>query len=230
MFRVLWGGAQAGGSGGIQTPIHAWNLDGSPWDDAIGSADLTVSSGSVSTVTGKISNGVQFSGANFLQSAIDAVPVGDVSFSFGIWVYLPSTLSGYQAIASVGNNTATDEWQIYHDGATLYFVLNTGEQATYDFSPGDQWYYLKAKRNKDTDTMAIAVNNDLIEYPFYSGAISTVSNARLRIGRVTRTTAPLATSYADASMIFDGGVYYQEYISSGTDDLDWNLGDGRAYP
>lgn len=229
-YRVLWGANQAGGSGGIDTPIHAWNLDTAPWEDAIASATLTAAgTPSATAVTGKIGNGVQFDGSSWLQSGAGAVPGGDVSFTFGIWVYLTASGSGYIPIASMGNSTDTDDWNVTFDGISFLFQL-PGIQIFYDVFDFNTWYYIKVKWNAVTDKIGIAVNNSLLEIPDASYSIPGTTNPRLRIGAARRNISPIFNSIAPSDYIFDGAVYYDAYTTSETDDLDWNLGNGRAYP
>lgn len=224
----------------IDNLIGYWSLDEASGNalDAHGSNDLTETSGTIASATGKVGNARDFEAADtelFLHSSNADLTTGDIDFSIALWINaesLPGGSAVYDYLAKfglsaggqaeylIGYNDATDRHRIVvrnaADSANVTLeAANAGAAST------ATWYFIVAWHDSVNNTLNIQVNN---------GTVDSVSHT---VGVNSGTDAFAIGARSNSTSFFDGLIdevgFWKKCL--GSDERTWlyNSGNGRSY-
>ena len=215
-----------------QSLVAYWRLEeasGTRLDDLNGCGGAGCDMTDNNTVTqnpGTIGNAAQFTNANseYLSHVDNAdLSVGDIDFTWSVWVYLDSKAANRTIIFKSGGTAATSAYQILYDQVAdrFKFIVGNGTtsgtaQANVLGSPSTAtWYFIIGWHDATANTVNIQVNNGTVNTTSYSSGGQDEANP-FYIGR--------GTAYMDGRA--DEIGFWKKVLSSGERTLLYNSGVG----
>lgn len=216
--------------------ISVWELDEASGNaiDSHGSNDLTETSGTIASATGKVGGARDFEATGdteyFELATNSSLETGDIDFSVSAWVNA-ETLSNFPVIVhkSWGGSGANREWVLYYDTSASRFTLvkNAGGTAvqvaasTFGAASTATWYWLNAYHDSVNNEIGISVNNGTVDTTSTSTGVS-VGTGPFQIG-----SSPAQVLYWDG--LIDQVALWKKVLSSGDRTAIYNGGSGLAY-
>lgn len=165
--------------------VAYWPLDeanGGNALDAYGDNNLT-KNGSPTSVTGLISGARGFSGSSqyFYSSDNSQLSVGDIDFSFAVWVKLASKPANIMGIAGKGGGSGSandNEWGLFWSDSADRFIFKaydgvsssgTATANTFGAPATGTWYFIVVEHDATANTVSIQVNDGTIDTASWSG-------------------------------------------------------------
>lgn len=217
---------------GLEVYYDAEGAGGTPLVDVHGTYDLTETSGTIDTATGKVGAARDFEATaetEYFTAATNAVvEFGDEDFTIALWVKPESTAAIVDFVSKFDNsNYLIGEGG---DAKPRFLVRNAGDTAnitvtsTVVMSPAT-WYFIVARHDATADTIDITVGD--------AGTLTTSSPQTVTGGISNEATAfaigarPTPTVYTDG-ILDEIGIWSRKLTS---DEMTWlyNTGSGRSY-
>lgn len=159
-----------------------------------------------------------------------SVQTGDINFTWAGWVNF-ATLADNQTIFSKWNTADSNRqyWLRFHSGTLGFLVSATGssgitERTSTAAISANQWYFVIAWHDSDTDQIAISVNNGTPDTIAHSGGVY-VSTDPLAFG--ARVTVGGATSdFGDVRL--DSWGFWKRLLTSSERTALYNAGQGMT--
>lgn len=201
--------------------------------DAHGSNDLTETSGTIASATGKVGNcrDCEAGDTAYFTIADNAdVSTGDISYTLCCWAKFETVVNAMRII-SKGNTAVTvlehSLWYRSGSGSLVFDIydgssgLNGRAVANIGAPAADTWYFIVCRHNATANTIRISVND------------SDVSAATTGAGVDTASPFNIGSLEATAGTFFDGlidevGFWKRELSDAEVTDL-YNSGNGRDY-
>lgn len=160
----------------IDSLVGYWKMDEASGDalDAHGSNNLTETSGTIGSGTGKINNARDFEDGDteyFAHTDNTDLSTGDIDFSFFCWVNAESLTgsSGFPVVGSKGWGTggADQEWIIFQNGSgqpMAFAVIGAAGGAkqvnntTFGAISTGSWFFIACGHSASLDEIWISVN------------------------------------------------------------------------
>lgn len=220
--------------------ISYWSLSEASGNalDAHGSYDLTETSGTIGSGTGKVGNARDFGGDTDSEYFVHAdnadLSAGDVDFSFACWVKADTwtNSSGYPVIASKGWTASADtnrEWVLFRNavGNKLTFQVanstDAGDAVQWGTSPlTATWYHIVCWHDATANEIGITVNDGTPVTTSRSAGVND-GNRGFCIG-----ASILQGLYFDG--LIDEFGFWKKVLSSSEITELYNSGSGLAYP
>lgn len=217
--------------------ISHWKLDEASGNalDAHGANELTETSGTIDSATGKINNARDYeSGDTEYHGKADNadLSVGDIDFTIAFWCK-PENLSGLNATI-VGKYLTTGNQRAYQLGyattpARFQFTVSPDGSATTVVSADSlgapsngNWYFIVAWHDASANTINVQVNN---------GTVDSVSHTT---GVFDNTAAFTIGARDGATQPWDGLIdecgFWKRVLTSDERTALYNSGNGLAYP
>lgn len=217
--------AAAGGSGNpLTNSIYAyWKMDEASGNraDSTGRGNTLVDNNTVTSGTGRVGNGAQFTAANSEWLSVNDNPdvsLGDEDWTFAFW-FKQDTLSNYQTAAGKDNAFLTyadvSGLMVYRSATEVndeIAVINSGE-----------WYFVVLWWVAATDTKGWAVNAGT------AGTSSGVAAPTDGTGQFTIGRFPDNAFFYFNGIIDEVGLWKRVLTSDERTEL-YNSGSGKTYP
>lgn len=216
--------------------ISYWKLDEASGNalDAHSTNDLTETSGTIASATGKISNCRDFEDGDseyFVRSDNAALSTGDIDFTIQAWVNFEA-LAGYRTIISKSASGTTFEYHLDYsqpDNRIRFFVESSG--ATYGIvlantlgAPSTAtWYHIIAWHDATANTVNISVNNGTADSTSHSAGVRDGSGSFYMGGDA-------GVSLGSHDGLIDEVGFWKRVLTSGERTSLYNAGSGLAYP
>lgn len=218
--------------------VSYWKLDEASGNalDAHSTNDLTETSGTIGSTTGKIGNCRDFEAGDtelFLRADNAALSItGDMTIT--AWVWLESTPADTMGIVAKWLATGNQRsYALFWNNATglfTFFVSGNGTASTsitattYGTVPTGQWIFVCARHDATADTISISVNAQSVPDSTAHTTGIFDSTAAFTIGRGASTSG----SYWDG-LIDEVGIWNRALADYEVRQL-YNNGNGLAYP
>lgn len=208
--------------------VSCWSLDSTAWADAYGGNTLT-DHGTVANVAGKVANAGDFelANSNYLSHTSNAaLQMGDIDFTFAVWVKPESTGSSMEIIAKDDDAVNSRDYTLTVDiGGGVRFYFNGGGTpevtSSVTMSAGN-WYFIVVYHDATANTVNISINDGTVDSHTTGGAAPQTSAAEFRIG---------SREYFNFEEYFDGlidePVAWKRKISAAEITDLYNGGSGR---
>jgi hypothetical protein len=164
--------------------ISWWSLDEASGDaiDAHATNDLTETSGTIASTTGKVDNGRDFEASDteyFARSDNADLSTGNIDFTLACWINLESTSRLHSLIWK--GDAANGEYQlyiysdniIYFDvyGSALFGDYNFVGATTHGVVSTSTWYFVVAWHDATANTINIQLNNGTADNQSHSAGV-----------------------------------------------------------
>jgi len=215
--------------------ISFWEMEASSGTryDAHNGNDLT-DNNSVTSATGIVGNAADFETGNseYLSVADNtSLSVGDIDFTWALWIKLESKISGGYMIFSKTASSSTIEYELRCDGDAIISMEKSSDGSTGNEQRATwgsalntgTWYFVIGYHDAGSNELGISINN------------GTMVTASVLAG-VYDGTAPLTFGYptwAQAANYYDGLIdqvgFWKRLLT--TDEITslYNGGAGRSY-
>jgi hypothetical protein len=213
--------------------IAFWRLeeaDGGSRVDSYGSNHLS-DYGSVAQIAGKIGNGADFSGSNYLYVGSNVLLTpGDTGFTIACWVKLDANDGNFGLVTKATGTDATSEYRLELLGSNYYrfITYRTGGGAgiinatNFGLPPTGAWQLVIAWHDAINDSIGIQVNNGTPNTVYESGGVRTTSTV-FNLGALNSSIWLL-----DGKL--DAVGFWNKVLSSDERTELYNGGDGKEYP
>jgi hypothetical protein len=213
--------------------ISYWKLDEASGNalDAHGSNELT-DVNTVGSATGKILNARDFERGSveyFTHVDNASLSVGDIDWTWGMWVQLESKSASSHYFVSKGAdaylvrwNAGSDRFEVLLYTGSAYITAtanNFGAPST------GVWYYILAWHDATENSLTIQVNNGTIDQVSTSGGFSPDTAGDLVIGDYSTP----ALGFSHDGLLDEIGFWKRVLTTQERTDL-YNSGSGFAYP
>jgi hypothetical protein len=215
--------------------ISYWKCDEASGNllDAHGTNELT-DNATVGAATGKINGGRDFESGNseFFSLADNAsISVGDIDFTFALWVNLESKAAAQTLVSHWDGPTTQRAWRIEYDSSNDRFIASaSGDGATSTTVTANNfgspslatWYYLVFWHDATGNTINLQVNNGTADSAAHTAGVLN-STAAFKVGVINA-----ASQFADCVM--DEMAFWKRVLTAGEKTSLYGGGAGLAYP
>lgn len=218
--------------------VAHWKLDEASGTraDATSRGNNLTDNNTVTQAAGKIVNSALLTLANseYLSLASNAdVSMGDIDFTFAVWVYLNSKATVQTILAKLSDATADQDYQIQYDSVSDRFRFRVIQSPTtvrqvaansFGSPSVSTWYHIVAWHDATANTINICVNNGTVDSLATGGALIAASASQFRLGAQAHSGFP---EYLDGRL--DEVSIWKRVLTSAERAILYNSSLGIAY-